>query len=54
MHLNYRFSDGIPPRVTPGPPYSNVTFDPGIIDGDVKTWVEKLEKFRRDVRHLPA
>ena len=37
-----------------GPPYSEVIFQTGIIDGDAQTWVEKLEKFRRDVRHISA
>jgi hypothetical protein len=37
-----------------GPPYSEVIFQTGIIDGEVQTWVEKLEKFRRDVRHISA
>jgi hypothetical protein len=33
---------------------SDVRFESSMIQGDVKTWVSKLEAFRRDVRHLPV
>jgi hypothetical protein len=33
---------------------SDIRFERGMIQGDVKTWVRKLEAFRKNVRHLPA
>jgi hypothetical protein len=33
---------------------SDVRFESSMIQGDVKTWVRKLEAFRKDVRHLPS
>ncbi|MGP0017394.1 MAG: hypothetical protein ACLPHP_02400 [Candidatus Sulfotelmatobacter sp.] len=32
---------------------SDIRFESTMIQGDVKTWVRKLEAFRKDVRHLP-
>jgi len=33
---------------------SDIRFESGMIQGDVKTWVRKLEAFRKNVRHLPV
>jgi hypothetical protein len=35
-------------------PKDAITFSRDMIDGDVKTWAQKLEAFRKSVRHLPA
>jgi hypothetical protein len=35
-----------------GEVHSDISFDKGMIQGDVKTWVAKLEAFRKDIRGL--
>jgi hypothetical protein len=35
-----------------GEVHSDISFDKSMIQGDVKTWVAKLEAFRKDIRAL--